>query len=110
MYADDLVIFAPSIRGLNKLIKICEDYGKANDIIYNSKKSVTMTIRCKMCKELKFPLFTLNGIEMKEVTEFKYLGHILTNDLSDDKDIMRQRKHLFLQSNLLKKAVLYVFT
>ena len=37
MYADDLVVFAPSATGLQKLLDVCTDYGQNHDIIYNSR-------------------------------------------------------------------------
>ena len=42
MYADDLIVFAPSAKGLQKLLYICTDYGQNHDIIYNSLKSNLM--------------------------------------------------------------------
>ena len=39
MYADDLVLFAPSSVGLSKLLRICEKVGVTHNILYNSKKS-----------------------------------------------------------------------
>ena len=33
MYADDLVILAPSVAGLSKLLRICESFGESNDIV-----------------------------------------------------------------------------
>ena len=34
MYADDLVIMAPSVAGLSKLLIICELFGASHDMIY----------------------------------------------------------------------------
>ena len=42
MYADDLVIQAPSVFGLSKLLSICEIFGESNDIIFNQKKSASL--------------------------------------------------------------------
>ena len=42
MYADDLVVFAPSAKGLQQLLNICDVFGKNNDIIYNCNKSKLM--------------------------------------------------------------------
>ena len=39
---------------------------------------------------LTFPPFTLCGIKLKFVTNFKYLGHIINNKLSDCDDIERE--------------------
>ena len=41
MYADDLVILAPSVAGLSKLLSICKIFGESNDIIFNKKKSAS---------------------------------------------------------------------
>ena len=35
------------------------------------------------------------------VTEFKYLGHIITNNSLDDADIKREMRLLFARSNML---------
>ena len=48
MYADDLVVFAPSAKGLQKLLDVCIDYGQNHDIIYNSLKSNLMLLRLRL--------------------------------------------------------------
>lgn len=35
-YADDIILMTSSIGALRKLISICEDYGAAHDINFNS--------------------------------------------------------------------------
>ena len=47
------------------------------------------------------PLYTLNGEAMKEVDRVRYLGHIISNDGKDDKDIMRQCQQLYARGNVL---------
>ena len=42
MYAADLVILAPSVAGLSKLLSICEIFGESNDILFNKKKSASL--------------------------------------------------------------------
>ena len=37
-YADDITIICPSIRGLNKMRKICNEFAQSNKIIFNGKK------------------------------------------------------------------------
>lgn len=37
VYADDMCLLAPSPHGLQKLLKICDNYAENHDIIYNSK-------------------------------------------------------------------------
>ena len=47
------------------------------------------------------PLYTLNGEVIKEVDSVRYLGHIISNDGKDDKDIMRQCQQLYARGNVL---------
>ena len=44
-YADDMVILAPSMKALRKLISTCELYAIENDIIYNVKKTEYMIFK-----------------------------------------------------------------
>ena len=45
--------------------------------------------------------FKLNGIILHVVASYKYLGHYITDFLSDDDDINRQRRTLFVQGNII---------
>ena len=38
-YADDIILLCPSVTGLIKMIKICEEYANEHDILFNEKKS-----------------------------------------------------------------------
>ena len=90
MYADDLVILAPSVVGLSKLLRICESFGESNDIVFNQKKSASLYFISKMLKGAHLPNVYLNGVLVEQVDSVKYLGHFLTNELSADIDIRRQ--------------------
>jgi len=48
-----------------------------------------------------FPAFTLSSCSLETVNQFKYLGHIIDNSFSDDKDISREIKTLFARTNVL---------
>lgn len=101
MYADDLAVIAPSISGLQELIYICEQFGRSHEVKFNVKKSAVMYFRSKLLRNVPTPGVTLYGDKLKEVDKFKYLGNILTSDLSDDLDIARQRRQLYMQGNIL---------
>ena len=92
MYADDLVILAPSVAGLSKLLSICEVFGESNDIIFNQKKSASLYFISKMLKGAHLPNVYLNACSyiVKQVDSVKNLGHFLTSELSDDIDVRRQ--------------------
>ena len=101
MYADDLVIMLPSVAGLYKLIHICESFGLSHDVLFNNKKSTIMSFRAGNLKDAHLPLYTLNGEVLCDSACVKYLGHFICSDLSDDTDILRQRRCLTIQGNIL---------
>ena len=51
-----------------------------------------------------FPDFTLDGMKLKFVSSFRYLGHIVqNNECDDDDDIAREIRNLFVHANILKR-------
>ena len=48
-----------------------------------------------------FKKFYIDGNELSFVSSFKYLGHILCNTMSDDADIKREVKNLYMRANIL---------
>jgi len=74
------------------------------DLSCNVMKTVCMvfspTDRCKIVSHC-FPSFVLCGKPLKFVNEFRYLGHILTNNLRDDRDIQREMRNMFIRTNML---------
>ena len=101
MYADGLVLFAPSVSGLNKLLRVCETFSEQHDVKHNTRKSAIMIFRSNNLKDANLPSFYLNDCVLDEVTSIKYLGHFISNDLRDDRDIERQYRHLYAQANSL---------
>ena len=101
MYADDLVILSPYSGGLQQLLKVCSTFGNEHDVVYNAKKSSVMIVRTRGDKNLTFPDFHLSGSCLSVCQETKYLGHIFTDALRDDRDISRQCRKLYAQANML---------
>ena len=52
---------------------------------------------------IRMPNLKICYENIKVVHEYTYLGHILTDTLSDDLDILRQRKKLFAQGNSIRR-------
>ena len=77
MYADDLVLISPSSAGLSQLLNECEKFGTRHDLKYNA-----------------------NGIILHVVASYNYFGHYITDDLSDDDDINRQRRFCVIPPEL----------
>lgn len=49
------------------------------------------------------PPVKLLGSELSRVSQFKYLGHIVTENMSDDCDIERERRALAVRCNMLAR-------
>lgn len=101
MYADDLVVFSPSSAGLQQLLNVCSEYGLEHDIVYNPDKSMVMTCRTKEDKSIHFPVFKLSNKNITVCEKVKYLGHIITEHMTDDDDIERQRLLMYMRANIL---------
>ena len=61
----------------------------------------TITKNLDRCISADFPCFTLDNCKLKFVSQFRYLGHIINDNLTDDDDIEREIKKLFVNTNTL---------
>ncbi|PZC73158.1 hypothetical protein B5X24_HaOG209950 [Helicoverpa armigera] len=101
-YADDMVLLAPSIGALRKLLAACESFVASHGLIYNVKKTVYMVFKSGPKSPPVQPLH-LNGEALSRVYQFKYLGHWVTDDLKDDVDMERERRSLSVRANMLAR-------
>ena len=101
MYADDIVLFSPTAGSLQNLINVCGKFGLEADLIFNPTKTVCMRVS-KSKTEHSIPNLYLNERQLTFVDEVKYLGHFITCNFSDVKDIDRQIRSLYCRSNALK--------
>ena len=62
-----------------------------------------MICRTREDRDLNFPSFHLSGQVLTVCSSTKYLGHIINDDMSDDDDMYRQRRMLYMQANMLRK-------
>jgi len=73
----------------------------------NTSKTVCMVFNA-VCRQKvvcdKFPAFLLSGQNLQFVAEFKYLGHIVHHDNTDDYDIMREIRNLYSRINILNRS------
>ena len=74
MYADDLVILAPSHVGLSMFLSVCSDYGLEHDIKFNSAKSNIMIFCCKKFKDIHIPSFELKDTCYQELINANILA------------------------------------
>ena len=81
IYADDLLLFAPSGKGQQTLL----DSRNAN-----------------FAREI-----TLGRTKLNFATSCKYLGHVICNDLSDEADIQAKVRLIYAKSNMLRQHFHY---
>ena len=74
------------------------------DMTCNTKKTVSMVFQPKRHDRIiaaTFLLLKINGNDIQYVSEFRYLGHIINNRLTDDDDINREIISMFTRTNVL---------
>jgi len=104
LYADDIVILAPSWCAQQCLLNVCADSITKLGMSLNVSKSVTMIYkpyRTARYVPYSFPNFTLNGAILNTVDSCKYLGHIISATDDDNPDIVRQMGLLYARTNML---------
>jgi len=102
LFADDVVIFSPSAKGLRELLKVCTSFAQSHNAIFNTTKSQCMIINSKY-KVLRNPSFRLCSILLPYTDKYKYLGHVICADLTDDADVMKQTGSLYVRAKLLTR-------
>ena len=101
-FADDMALVCPDAKSLNRLLEVCDDFAKVSYITYNTDKTEAMIIKPR---GLSFdpPDVTLSGVKIKYVSQFKYLGHIITERFTDDEDIEREIRNLYIRGNTIAR-------
>ena len=96
-YADDMVLLAPSAQALRRLLKTCEEYAKDYSIIYNTDKT-----KCMICwpkSSVGEPVFALQGVSLELVQNFKYLGVIISTNMTDDAELTKKTRGIYASGN-----------
>ena len=100
-YADDLVIVTPSASALNDLLNICDRFAKDHYIIFSTTKSVCMRILPNRVTLNSCPTVYLGNERLNFVDSFNYLGHTITSDFKDDRDIRKEMRKICYRGNCL---------
>jgi len=105
-YADDIVLLAPSWTAMQTLLDVLDINIHLINMTCNTSKTVCMVFN-PVCRQKvvcdKFPAFLLSGQKLQFVDKFKYLGHIVHHDNTDDCDIMREIRNLYSRINILNR-------
>jgi Reverse transcriptase (RNA-dependent DNA polymerase) len=94
-YAGDIVIIAPSVCAMRKLLNVCDNYANEYHIMLNAEKSKCLAFLSKnrryLSEHLITGLFNIGNITIEFVQSYSHLGHIINMKLSDDDDIRCRR-------------------
>ena len=118
-FVDDICVFCPSVRGLQRILDVCQAGAGLHEIIFNAAKLFVWCLRLRVQKH-SHPVAGTGCTEVKSVSCYKYLGIVLDIELSDDKDIQRQMRYqyeavnklqasFFRHSNAVKSALIRSF-
>ena len=97
-YADDICLLAPSTQALQSIL----------NLLYAKLKNIGLSVNIEKCKYIVFKkhksininsTVSLEGEVVERVSEYKYLGIILSEDNSINKDINRATESFLKQFN-----------
>ena len=81
LFADDLIILSQTEFGLQNSLDNLSEYCDNWQLCVNIKKTKTMVIQNNPPKLINNILLKYKGPTLEKVTEYKYLGSIITNKL-----------------------------
>ena len=112
-YADDLLCLAPTRLVLQKMMEVCEEYGKEHNLVFSTdpvpSKSKTKGIffcGVKNRSQVKYPdKVLLNGEKLPWEVTGEHLGHILHQDGTMDQDVKIRRARYIDRSVELREKM-----
>ena len=98
LYADDMCLIAPSLKGLQRLLQMTELFCKTWDIMLNPKKSKNMQFGKKV---ESLPFLQLDGNDLEWVETWTYLGVTLKSNKEFDCCIAQKLKSFYRSANAI---------
>ena len=92
-YADDLALLAPSPSAFRIMLNICEDFARVHGLKFNATKTQLIRFSKLPCSVYN-EVFLFCNAKLKFSKEVTHLGHILSENLDDSADIIRETRHL----------------
>ena len=97
-YADDIVLLAPSFKGLQLLLDNASEYANDFELRFNNDKSKYMVFRRNKGRVIASCSLIIGNKKLEQVEAIKYLGYTLNSNLSNN-DLW----HLPLMNRLLTR-------
>ena len=51
-YADDIVLLAPTVRAMRRLLSVCDDFASKYDVVFNASKSKCLVFKTTVGRRL----------------------------------------------------------
>ena len=106
VYADDIVLVAPTPYAMRSLLSICDEFACKNDIVFSASKSKCVIVRPTRARYnylYNFGhdniRFNISGQPIELVDSYKHLGHLINSQLDDNDDILEKRSVFIGQCN-----------
>ena len=97
IYADDIILLAPSRNGLQEMTNICEQFANKNELKFSTNVNINKSkTKCVIFNKSNINVnnvcpIILNGVPLPYVDDFKHLGHVFQSDNSMSKDCSIKR-------------------
>ena len=79
-YADDIALIAPSLSSFKQMMKICENFAKSHNNVFNSSK--TKLLCYDNDQQTVSPSIYLNGEQVSVVETEKHLGNFMSTNFA----------------------------
>ena len=112
-YADDLALLAPDRLTLQRMVAICEDYGKEHNLVFSTdpdpakSKTKCVYFSGQGNKTDYPPPIVLDGEELPWVSKVDHLGHVLQQSLSMEADANKVRGSFMSRSSDIRESLYF---
>ena len=102
------MLLCPSVSGLHNMLDCCSEFAYTYNVKFNPSKSKCITFSQK--NNIGGPELYMKDVKLYNVglQLVKHLGHIITSDLSDDKDIVHQTSMYNRKTNAVLSDVKHI--
>jgi hypothetical protein len=110
IYADDIVLLSPSVRGLRILIETTFNFAISHKLSFNPDKSFCIKFNTINTTNVALPniRIDLGDAQVKWVSKVTHLGNILTHNLDDSAHLSHLTTDFYVRVNSLLASVGFV--
>ena len=106
-YADDLALLAPDRVTLQKMMKLCEEYGRGHNLVFSKSKTKCMIFSGNRSVTEYPPPIQLDGESLPWVEKADHLGHVLHQSMSMECDATQSRAKFMSRASDLRDQLFF---